>query len=115
MERNQCEECPNYNKCKAKLQTKTAVVNVSAKMVQRAKQMKNMKTEEYIKLSRSRNGVEAIPSVLRRKYHVDDIPVMGKVKSKLFFGFKILALNCNKLQRFCQKQRVKYALNAGNA
>lgn len=114
MERTQCEECPNQAKCKVKLQTKTAVVNVSAKMVQRAKQMENMKTEEYIELSRSRNGVEAIPSLLRRKYHVDDIPVMGKVKSKLFFGFKIIALNCNKLQRFCKKQRVNYVLNTAN-
>lgn len=115
MERNQCKNCPNRVECKAKLQRKSAVVNVSAKMVQRAKQMKNMKTEEYIQLSRSRNGVEAIPSILRRKYHVDDIPVMGKVRSKLFFGFKVLALNCNKLQRYYQKQRVEYALTAVNA
>lgn len=115
MERSQCENCPNFEKCNAKLQTNTAVVKVSAKMVQRSKQMKKMKTEDYKKLSRSRNGVEAIPSILRRKYHVDDIPVMGKVKSKLFFAFKILALNCNKLQRFYQKQRVKYVFNAVNA
>jgi len=112
MERNACSGCPNRDKCKVKLQKKSAIVNVSNKMVQRAKQLKLMKTEDYIVLSRTRNGVEAIPSVLRRKYHVDEIPVMEKIRSKLFFGFKIMALNCNKLKRYFQKQRAKSALLA---
>lgn len=114
MERNACNGCPNRDKCKAKLQKKSAVLYVSNKMVQRAKQVKCMKTEDYIRLSRNRNGVEAIPSILRRKYHVDNIPVMGKIRSKLFFGFKVLALNCNKLKRYFQKQGAKSALIAAN-
>lgn len=115
MERNTCNECPNRDKCKITLQKKSAVVNVSKKMVQRAKQVKLMKTEDYILLSRKRNGVEAVQSVLRRKYHVDDIPVMKKIRSKLFFGFKIMAVNCNKLKRYFQKQRAKSAQLAENA
>lgn len=115
MERNACNGCPNREKCKVKLQKKSAVLNVSDKMIQRAKQIKLLKTEDYILLSRTRNGVEAIQSVLRRKYHVDEIPVMEKIRSKLFFGFKIMALNSNKLKRYFQKQRVKSALLAVNA
>lgn len=115
MERNTCSGCPNRDNCKVKLQKKSAIVNVSNKMVQRAKQMKLMKTNDYIVLARNRNGVEAIPSVLRRKYHVDEMPVMEKIRSKLFFGFKIMALNCNKLKRYFQKQRVKSALLEVNA
>jgi hypothetical protein len=49
------------------------------------------------------------------KYHVDEMPVMDKIRSKLFFGFKIMALNCNKLKRYFQKQRAKFALLAVNA
>ena len=36
------------------------------------------KTEEFSKYARFRNGVEAIPSLLRRRYHVDKIPTHGK-------------------------------------
>ena len=47
--------------------------------------------------ARIRNGIETIPSILRRKYHVDDMPVRGKLKIKIRFGFKMLALNFTKL------------------
>ena len=52
------------------------------------------------KVGRIRNGVEAIPSVLRNKYGVDKMPVRGKLKTKQFFGFKVAALNFTKLKRF---------------
>ena len=110
MERNQCKGCPHRNQCKARLQKKSAVVNVSVKMVQRARQMAEMTTDEYVQLSRKRNGVESIPSVMRRKYDVDHIPVRGKQKSRLFFGFKVAALNFNKLRRYYRYQQENYAL-----
>ena len=56
-----------------------------------------MQTEEFSEYAKFRNGVEAIPSLLRRRYHVDKIPVHGKNRTRLFFGFKIAALNFQKL------------------
>ena len=56
-----------------------------------------MKTEEFSQYARLRNGVEAIPSLLRRKYHVDKIPTHGKNRTRLHFGFKIAALDFQKL------------------
>lgn len=53
-----------------------------------------MKTEEFSKYARFRNGVEAIPSLLRRRYHVDKIPTHGKNRTRFHFGFKIAALGC---------------------
>lgn len=44
---------------------------VSWKAAGRAKQLQYMKTEEFRRYARFRNGVEAIPSLLRRRYHVD--------------------------------------------
>ena len=44
-------------------------------------------------ITRIRNGIETVPSVIRNKYLVDKMPVRGKLKTKLFFGFKIVALN----------------------
>lgn len=92
-----CAECPLRDHCHAKLQKKEAVIMVSAKMVQRAAYMKKLGSEEYKKLTRKRNAVEGIMSVLRRRFHVDDIPVFGKERSKIFFYFKVGAFNVVKL------------------
>ena len=56
-----------------------------------------MQTEKFSEYAKFRNGVEAIPSLLRRRYHVDKIPVHGKKRTRLFFGFKIAALDVQKL------------------
>ena len=52
---------------------------------------------EFKQHAHFRNGVEALPSLLRRKYHVDKIPTRGKKQTRFHFGFKIVALNFKKL------------------
>ena len=53
--------------------------------------------EKYKELSRIRNGVETIPSILWRKYQIDHMPVRGLLPTKLRFGIKLAALNFKKL------------------
>ena len=65
-----------------------------------ALQQRLMETEEYKLLTRLRNGAETVMSVLRRVYHVDTMPVRGLLRGRLFFGFKIGAMNCKKLFAF---------------
>ncbi len=95
--RNLCANCSLRDQCGAKLQKKSAYVNISKKMVQRAQYLIKLSSEEYRSLSNKRNGVEGIPSVLRRKYDVDQIPVRGLVRSKIWFSFKIGAINVNRV------------------
>ena len=95
--KEQCENCPHFTECNPKLYKAHVKKEVSWKAVHRAEQLRFMKTEEYITYADFRNGVEAIPSLLRRKYDVDTAPVRGKRKTKLFFGFKIAAINLTKL------------------
>ena len=59
-----------------------------------------MKTDEYKEKMKYRNGVEAIPSIMRRKYIVDKMPVRGKKAMKLQLGFKIMAHNLKKVVRY---------------
>ena len=101
MEKSQCANCPNREKCNAKMQAKSAVVSVSTNKVNRARVNNNssVSPEEYAQYRNARNAVEGIPSVLRRVYDVDDMPVYGKMKSKLFFGFKVAAINVKKLAK----------------
>ena len=100
-----CETCPHRDRCKGKPQRKTYAVHVTATMVHRARQSKKMSTEEYRMLARQRNAVEGVMSVLRRRYRVDEIPVFGHIRSKMFFTLKVGAYNLGKLFRYCQRSR----------
>ena len=92
-----CESCPYVRQCCPRMKGNQALREVSWKAVNRAKMLRYMKTEEFHELAHFRNGVEAIPSLLRRRYHVDKIPAHGKKRTRLYFGFKIAALNFQKL------------------
>lgn len=96
-QRSNCEECPYRERCQPRFLKTRVRKEVSWKSVGRAKQLQYMQTEEFSEYAKFRNGVEAIPSLLRRRYHVDKIPVHGKNRTRLFFGFKIAALNFQKL------------------
>lgn len=54
-----------------------------------------MQSEEFSNLARSRNGVETIPSNIRKNYHLDKLS-RGKQRGKFFFSSKIVTLNFRK-------------------
>ena len=93
-----CENCPHQKECNAKIKPRTALVLLSLGALAHTEEAIRRKDDETMNLiGRIRNGVETIPSILRRKYHVDSMPVRGKLKTKVFFGFKMFALNFSKL------------------
>ena len=100
-ERSGCQSCPYLESCRPKMQATTTRKAVSWKMADRAKMAAFMETEEFKSLSHLRSGVEAIPSLLRRKYNVDKIPTHGKKQTRQHFGFKIGAINFKKLLYYC--------------
>ena len=55
-----------------------------------------MNSKEFKNYARLRNGVETVPSNIRKNYHLEKIP-RGKQRGKFFFGSKIAALNFRKL------------------
>lgn len=107
-----CGNCPFREKCRAVEQKKNYAVMVSAKKVSRAKYLEKLSTEDYKKLTKQRNAIEGIPSVLRRKYRVDEIPVFGYIRSKMFFALKVGAYNIRKVCNHCKRQRHQSALLA---
>ena len=62
-----------------------------------AQYLKKLSTEEYKILTKQRNGVEGVPSVLRRRYQVDSMPVRGLLRSKMWFALKIGAINVKRV------------------
>ena len=92
-----CEECPFKDKCPIKPQKKFNTIRVSEKRRNTDIQREKMSQEEYIEITNQRAGVEGIPSVLRRRYKIDNMPIRGLLRSKLWVGFKIAAYNFKKL------------------
>lgn len=114
-EKSCCANCLHKKQCRAKEQSKSYAVLVSENMSERAKYLEKLSTEEYIALTRKRNAVEGVMSVLRRKYRVDEIPTYGKLRSRVFFLFKIGAYNFNKLRQHQRRTRARSALLAAVA
>ena len=92
-----CKNCPHCDRCPGIFQKKTALVRFTKTARVRAQYFDKMATAEYKQFARLRNGVEGVPSVLRRRYGIDRIPVRGLVRSRIWIGFKIGALNTVRL------------------
>lgn len=108
-----CENCPFRDQCKPKEYAKTTRVTISARTQQRAQKQRWRKTEEFKKMSAFRNGVETVPSFLRRCFGVDRMPVRGKARMSIFLGCKIGGLNvlkfCNfRLRRNTSAQKILF-------
>ena len=84
-EKNTCQHCSYRDRCGVVFQKKTALIRVSGKTIHRATYLKKLSTKEYQVIANKRNGVEGIPSVLRRRYGVDHMPVRGLLRSKCWF------------------------------
>lgn len=92
----QCAGCPYQDQCKPKIYKRVAKIVTSKAAHERAKIQRNMSSEEFRNYARLRNGVETVPSNIRRNYHLEKMP-RGKQRGKFFFGCKIAALNFRKL------------------
>jgi len=80
-------------------------VMITEKTVQRAIYLQKYSLPEYQELAKVRNRVEGIPSVLRRKHHVDQMPVRSYLRSKMWFGFKITAINVKRVLNKVKQNR----------
>lgn len=108
-DRNLCSTCPYQNQCKPKVHKRVSKILTSKAASERAKTQRKMQGEEFNNYARLRNGIETLPSILRKNYHLDKMP-RGKQRGKLFFGCKIAAINFKKLFNF-RKGLGNYALN----
>jgi hypothetical protein len=92
-----CSNCSLRKDCSVVKQKKSYFFKVSETKLHRSQLIAKMGTSEYQDLARKRAGIEGLPSVLRRRYKIDHLPVRGEVRSKVWLGFKISAINCKRL------------------
>lgn len=108
-DKNTCANCPHKEQCRPKIFKKVANVFITKKSLVRVELEQRMTGEHYELYRRIRNGVETVPSILRRNYHLEKLP-RGKQRGKFFFGSKIAALNFRKLFNYI-KGSANYAQN----
>lgn len=107
--KEKCNSCPHKASCPITEQKKQYLFTVTETKLHRLRLMASMKTDEYYELASKRAGVEGIPSVLRRRYDIDNLPVRGKVRVKFWYGFKIAAINCKRLIKSILRRTKKSA------
>lgn len=96
-DKKHCSSCTFRKDCPVIEQKKSYLFKVSEKTLHRSQLITKMGTPEYQELASKRAGIEGIPSVLRRRYKIDYLPVRGLVRVKVYLGFKISAINCKRL------------------
>jgi hypothetical protein len=96
-EKSDCMTCEYNEKCPFIVQQKYNCIKVPKKQYQTEMLRVKMQSAEYQELKRQRAAIEGVPSIFRRKYHVDTMPVRRLVRTKIWFGFKIAAVNAKKL------------------
>ncbi len=107
-QRHQCDGCPYADQCKRKIYKRTVRLTISHNSKKRAEQQRSRESEEFKKACHFRNGVETVPSMLRRLFNIDNMPVRGLLPTKFVFGCKLGGLNFLKLCKH-EQSRLKYA------
>lgn len=103
-----CKECPYHetNECPLKRNKRVRSGNVSKTQIARAK-MQQMRGDEYEQNYRFRNGVEAIPSQLRRDQNIDKMPFRGLLRKKQGYGLAVAAINARRVIRYAKEDAKK--------
>ena len=75
---------PFRDQCKPKVKNGKVKFTTSLNASNRAKHERRMGTEDFKYYARLRNGVETVPSNIRKNYRLDKLP-RGKQRGKFFF------------------------------
>jgi hypothetical protein len=95
-----CQGCPHFEQCNPVIHKRVATIKLAQRTTYHAQQQRFIQTDEFKALARYRNGVETIPAALRKRHHVDKMPVRGLIKCRFYFGFKIAGMNVRKLIKY---------------
>lgn len=99
-----CQNCPFSEDCPLIKRKNVRSGKVSEKQISRAKMQRELHTDKMKELTHFRNGVEAVPSQLRRKQKIDTIPVRGRVRKKIWYLMDLTAINVRRIIRFERKK-----------
>ena len=101
-----CSNCANCKKCGASvLKNEEGSILLKLKQFNEATTMHDLGDPTFRAMVNKRNGVEGVPSVLRRAYHIDQTTYFGKWYARYDLMLATTAMNMRVLLRFRQEQR----------
>src|SRR5699024_2396420 len=92
-EKAYCDNCPLQAQCPVQEHKKYNNIRFTGTEIQTDMVRRQMGTKRHKELSHYSAGIEGIPSILRRVFHIDHIPVRGHVRLKIWVHAKVMALN----------------------
>lgn len=99
-----CADCPLSAQCPVKEQKRFKAISFTEKRLQADICRSKMGTKRHKELSDFRAGTEGVPSVLRRTYRIDEIPVRGLLRSRIWVHCKIMAYNFKSFYRYLRRK-----------
>jgi hypothetical protein len=98
-----CASCPFKDSCIVKEQKRFNTVTITDKKLIADRYRSLLGTDRHKALADFRAGVEGVPSVLRRVYRIDDLPVRGLVRTRIWDHLKVIAYNFKSYYSYCKR------------
>ncbi len=98
-----CDNCPQKDICPIQIFKRKNKLSTSKAKIEMAKIRAARNTDEYKEISKLRSGIEGIPSLLRRKYSIDERPTKGLIYLRMSFSASILSINIRRLTKYENK------------
>ncbi|MBT2214548.1 transposase [Virgibacillus dakarensis] len=98
--KEQCRHCPLLDQCQVKKQKKAYHISFSENKRRTDQTRSKIGTERHQELSNYRAGVEGVPSVLKRVYQLEHLPVRGRVRPKIWIYASIIAQNFKRCRKY---------------
>lgn len=98
-----CASCPFKDSCIVKEQKRFNTVTITDKKLIADRYRSLPGTDRHKALADFRAGVEGVPSVLRRVYRIDDLPVRGLVRTRIWDHLKVIAYNFKSYYSYCKR------------
>lgn len=102
-DKENCSPCPFRDSCIIKEQKRFNAVTITKTKLVADHYRSRLGTAEHQALGDFRAGVEGIPSVLRRVYSIDALPVRGLIRTRVWDHFKIIAYNFKAVYRYFRR------------
>ncbi|WP_161798219.1 transposase [Aneurinibacillus tyrosinisolvens] len=98
-----CENCPLLHRCPVEEKKEMNTLRFTETKRQADRMRTKMGSERHKALANFRAGVEGVPSVLRRVYRIDELPIRGFVRSKIWIHFKVMAYNIKRVNQYARR------------
>jgi hypothetical protein len=98
-----CDNCPLLHRCPVEEKREMNTLRFTETKRQADRMRTKMGSEQHKVLANFRAGVEGVPSVLRRVYRIDELPIRGFVRSKIWIHLKIMAYNVKRVNQYTKR------------